>query len=139
MSKQPYFNASAIKSAFWLCCSIVVAYTFWASMTPLQAAQSQFRLQTATVAVAAGKSQSSSFALDSCIDQFMAANSKSSSFRLQSGCGTAQASTSSAITGGPNGSEEAIPLLSLWSTATLTLLILLVSSLYLRSGRQPTF
>ena len=114
-----------------------MVYAFWASLTPLQAAQSQFRLQTASVAVAAGKSQSANFALDSCIDQFMAATSKSTNFRLQTGCGTAHAARN-AYNGNPALSEEAIPILSLWSTTILTLLILLVSSLYLRSGRpQP--
>ena len=137
MSKQPYFNSIAIVRAFWLSCSIVMVYAFWASVTPLQAGQSQFRMQTATIAVAAGKSQSASFALDSCIDQFMAATSTSSSFRLQSGCGTSHSMGSSDNTD-PTLSEEAIPVLGLWSTAILSFLILLVSGLYLRSGKpQP--
>lgn len=38
----------------------------------------------------------------------------------------------------PTLSEEAIPVLGLWSTAILSFLILLVSGLYLRSGKpQP--
>ncbi len=137
MSKQPYLNSNAINRSFWLCCSVVVVYTFWVSLTPLQAAQSQFRMQAATIAVAAGKSQNSNFALNSCIDQFMAATSSSTNFRLQSGCG-AMHSTRAAGEDDPTLIEEAIPILSLWSMTLLALLILLASSLYLRAEKPPS-
>ena len=135
MNYQPYFNPKAFSRTFWLSCSMVLAYALWACISPLQAAESQFRLQSSTVNVAAGQSTSSSFELDSCIDQLMAGTSKSASFQLQSGCGVAAQAARGSNSGEPTFSEEAIPLLSSWSTTVLTLLILLVSGLYLRPGK----
>ena len=59
------------------------------SLVEAASVSSNFRVISHHTVMAAGKSRSNSFALDSCVDNVMAGQSTSSKFRLQSGCGAA--------------------------------------------------
>lgn len=89
-----------------------------------------FQLTAQPTALAAGKSRSLSFALDSCVDNVMAGAGSSSNFRLQSGCG--------AILAEPVLFAEGIPADSPWALWLLALAVSLVAAVYLRpAGSSP--
>lgn len=104
---------------------LLLLYTAQLSLAQAASVSSNFRVVSHPTALAAGKSRSVSFGLDSCIDNVLAGSSSSSNFKLQSGCGASFGEPYVAV---------GVPADSPWALWLLTLAVVLTAAFYLRPG-----